>query len=137
MRRTVLFLLAAAVLCTAQHAEAGKYNEALNIGDTPASFSSLPGTDGKEHSLSDYKKSKAVVVVFTCNHCPVAMAYEDRLVALQNKYSNQGVQFIAINVNPGEADSLPNMKNGQKKNSFLSHICSMPARNRPEIMVQP
>ena len=76
----------------------------------PAQWTGIVGTDDKPHSLADYKASKAVVVVFTSNHCPVATAYEDRLIALQKDYKDKGVQVIAINVNKNAADNFEAMK---------------------------
>jgi peroxiredoxin len=72
---------------------------AVEVGQKGPSFSSLAGVDGKDHGLADYAESKAVVLVFTCNHCPVAKAYEDRLIAIQSDYKAKGVQLIAINSN--------------------------------------
>ena len=83
---------------------------ALNIGDTAPDWSGIIGVDDAEHSLSDYADAKLIVLVFTCNHCPVAKAYEDRLVALQNDYKAQGVQVVAVNVNNLPADRLDKMK---------------------------
>ncbi len=82
----------------------------LNIADPAPQWMGIVGTDDKPHSLADYKDAKAVVVVFTCNHCPVATAYQERLVALQKDYKDKGVQVVAISVNKGEADGLDAMK---------------------------
>jgi peroxiredoxin len=73
----------------------------------------LKNIDGKMVSLADYKSGKGAVVVFTCNHCPYAIAYEDRIVALDKKYKALGYPVIAINPNdvtkePG--DSFDKMK---------------------------
>jgi peroxiredoxin len=89
---------------------AGKFNKVLDIGDAAPQFSQLAGTDGKSHSLADFKDAKAVVVVYTCNHCPVAQAYEDRLMGLQKDYQAKGVRVVAINVNNNDADKLDAMK---------------------------
>src|SRR5688500_2243470 len=94
----------------APRAGAGEYNEVLDIGDKAPAFAELTGTDDKKHGLADFKKAKAIVLVFTCNHCPVAVAYEERLVALQDDYRDRGVQVVAISVNQEEADSLEKMK---------------------------
>lgn len=59
----------------------------------------LPGTDGKFHSLDDYKDAKALVVIFTCNHCPTAQAYEDRIISIADDYRSKGMQLIAISPN--------------------------------------
>jgi peroxiredoxin len=82
----------------------------LKIGDAGPEFAALTGTDDKPHGLSDYKDAKAVVVVFTCNHCPVAKAYQDRLVAVQKDYKDKAVQVVAICSNSGGADNLEAMK---------------------------
>lgn len=93
----------------------------LKIGDAAPNWSGLTGVDGKQHSLSDYEKAKLVVVVFTCNHCPVAKAYEDRLIALQKEYAPKGVQFVAINPNSPKKqpeDSLEKMKERASSKGF-------------------
>ncbi len=85
---------------------------ALTPGATAVSFS-LPGVDGNTYSLADYGDKNAVVVVFTCNHCPWAQAWEDRINQIQVDYGGKGVQVLAINANdsvshPG--DSFDKMK---------------------------
>jgi peroxiredoxin len=99
---------------TAPTAEAKSANEKrtgeFRVGNRAPAFEGLAGTDDKPHSLNDYAVAKAVVVVFTCNHCPVAQAYEDRLVTLDKDYSGKGVQLVAINVSNLEEDKLPAMK---------------------------
>ena len=90
----------------------------VKIGDPAADFKGIVGTDDKEHSLSDFKDSKLVVLVFTCNHCPVASAYEGRLVALQDDYKAKGVQVVAVNVNNIDADRLDKMKERAKAKNF-------------------
>lgn len=81
-----------------------------NIGDVATDFS-LKNVDGKMVSLSDYKDAKGYVVVFTCNHCPFAVMYEDRLIELNAKYAPMGYPVIAINPNdpavqPGDSFEL-------------------------------
>lgn len=90
-------------------ASAAEYNPALNIGDAAPAWKNLPGTDGATHSLDDLKDKKLVVVVFTCNSCPVAADYEDRIIALAKKYADKAT-FVAINVNRIAEDSLPKMQ---------------------------
>lgn len=97
-------------------ASAGEFNKVVKIGDAAPAFSSLPGVDDKNHSLGDYKKD-VVVVAITCNHCPVAVAYEDRMIAFAKKYADK-VDFVAINVNNLEADKLPAMKVRAKDKGF-------------------
>lgn len=76
----------------------------LEIGQRAPDFC-LPGVDGKDHSLLQYKDKRIVVVVFTCNHCPYAQAYEERFIGVQADYAGKGVQLIAIN--PNDADGYP------------------------------
>ena len=90
----------------------------LKIGAAAPDWSGIIGVDDKEHSLSDYKDAKLIVTVFTCNHCPVAVAYEDRLVALQKEYKSKGVQLIAVNVNNLPADRLEPMKARAEQKKF-------------------
>jgi peroxiredoxin len=71
------------------------------IGDQADDFS-LKNIDGRIVSLSDYAGSKGFVIVFTCNHCPYAEAYEDRLITIANKYQPLGFPVIAINPNAPE-----------------------------------
>ncbi len=70
----------------------------LAIG-APAPDFRLPGTDGKTYTLADFSGSKALMVVFTCNHCPTANAYEARLARFQAEYAPRGVKFVAISPN--------------------------------------
>jgi len=90
----------------------------FKVGDEAPIWSGIPGTDDKKHGLADYVEAKAVVLVFTCNHCPVARAYEDRLVALQKDFEPKGVQIIAVNVNKIPDDRLDKMKERAEKKRF-------------------
>ena len=63
----------------------------------------LPGIDGKYYSLKDFEDAKILVVIFTCNHCPTAQAYEDRIIRLVDDYKNQGVEVVAISPNSVKA----------------------------------
>ena len=73
-------------------------NLKLKIGDKAPDFS-LPGVDGKTHSLNDFKGKKVLVVVFMCNHCPYVQAYIERIKAIQSDYGIKGVQVVGINSN--------------------------------------
>lgn len=112
MSRRFGFTIAVAVfvLLTAATAGAGKYNRVLDIGDKAPDWNNLIGVDDEKHSLSDYADAKAIVLLFTCNHCPVAQACDGRIVGLQAKYKDKGVQFVAVSISSLEEDSLPNMK---------------------------
>jgi peroxiredoxin len=90
------------------------------VGDVATDFN-LKNVDGKMVSLKDFNKAKGFIVVFTCNHCPFAKAYEDRIIALNKKYSAQGYPVIAINPNnPDKAkdDSYELMQVRAKEKGF-------------------
>src|SRR6202022_2229126 len=101
----------------------------LPIGAAALDFT-LPGVDGKDHSLTDFAANPILVVVFTCNHCPTAQAYEDRIIKLHNDYKDKGVALVAISPNNPEAvrldelgysdlsDSLEEMKIRAKDKKF-------------------
>ncbi len=90
----------------------------VKVGDKAPDWKNLVGVDDKQHSLSDYAEAKLIVLVFTCNHCPVAKAYEDRLIALQKDYQDKKVQVIALNVNNIPEDRLDQMKIRAKEKGF-------------------
>ena len=90
----------------------------LTIGQPAPNFTDIVGIDDKPHGLADYADARLVVVVFICNHCPVAVAYEERLVALQKDYGPKGVQLVAVNVNNLPADRLDEMKKRAKEKGF-------------------
>jgi peroxiredoxin len=109
-RVLILALTSAAISLQTIQAKEGKFNSTISVGEKAPDFSALLGIDDKKHGLGEFKDAKAVVVVFTCNHCPVAVAYEDRLVALQKDYKKRGVQIVAICSNSDEADKLDKLK---------------------------
>jgi len=74
----------------------------LAIGSSAPDFS-LPGVDGKIHRLADYAPSPVLVVVFTCNHCPIAQMYEKRIQQLEADYRDRGVALVAIQPNDPKA----------------------------------
>jgi len=90
------------------------------IGDQVENFS-LKNIDGKIISLNDYSKNKGVILIFTCNHCPFSIAYEDRIIDLHHKFSSMGFPVIAVNPNDANAypdDSFENMKKRAKEKNF-------------------
>ena len=92
----------------------------LEIGQRAPDFS-LPGVDGRDYSLSSFKDKKVVVVLFSCNHCPYAQAYEDRLISVQRDYAAKGVQLVAINANDSSGypeDGFENKVKRAQKNKF-------------------
>ncbi len=70
----------------------------LKIGDRALPFA-LPGVDGKQHTLEEYADRQALVIIFSCNHCPYVRAWEDRMVQIQADYADRGAQLVAINAN--------------------------------------
>jgi len=99
---------------------AGEFNPDLNIGDKAPEWKSLPGVDDQRYSLADFKSKDVLVVFFTCNSCPYAIEYEDRIAALVRRYDRAGRQvgFVGINVNKVEADLLPAMKVRAQQKEF-------------------
>jgi len=92
----------------------------IDVGEVGPGFS-LKGVDGVFHSLDDYADKKAVVVVFTCNHCPAAVKVEDRLIQIQRDYADKGVQLVAINPNEDEGhptDSFEHMIQRAEEKGF-------------------
>ncbi|MBI9057438.1 MAG: thioredoxin family protein [Labilibaculum sp.] len=92
-------------------ASIGVNAQAYQIGDEAIDFK-LKNVDGKHISLSDYKDAKGFIVIFTCNHCPYSVAYEDRIIEIDKKYKAKGFPVIAINPNDPElypSDSFENM----------------------------
>lgn len=101
----------------------------LEIGAKAPSFE-LKGVDGKMHSLEDYRDANVLMVVFTCNHCPTAQAYEKRLKQIVTDYKDRGVAVVAISPNDPRAlrpdelrysdlnDTFEEMKIRAKKEKF-------------------
>lgn len=92
----------------------------LSIGQLAPEFT-LPAVDGHDRTLHSFKDKAVIVVVFTCNHCPYAQAYEDRPIAIQRDYANQGVQLIAVNANDADGypeDGFDNMVRRSQKKQF-------------------
>jgi len=86
----------ACLLCAAAHT--AERIRPLDIGAEAPDFT-LPGVDGKEHSLSDFDDAEVLVVIFTCNHCPTAQAYEGRIKDLVTNYADRSVAVVAISPN--------------------------------------
>lgn len=116
MRGLHFFLIAAVAAFSMGCTDAGEGG--VKIGDDAPAWKDLPGIDGKTHSFEDLADAKVVVVAFTCNHCPVAVAYEDRFIEFAKAYKAKGVEFVAINVNNLEEDKLPAMKVRAEEKGF-------------------
>ncbi len=109
----LLILVSAFTVNNASH-------KGYKVGDVAEDFS-LKNIDGNMVSMSDYSDAKGFIITFTCNTCPFAVMYEDRIQALNEKYESKGYPVIAImpndtNVKPG--DALPEMKKRAKEKGF-------------------
>ena len=117
MKKTFLFLLMAAIAMSfSLESTGGGYK----IGDKAQDFS-LKNINGKMVSLAGIKNAKGYIVVFTCNECPYAKAYEQRIIELDKKYAPLGFPVVAINSNDKDVqpgDSYSNMKKLSKKKKY-------------------
>ena len=95
MKKTLVMLFFASAFAVAQ---------GYKVGDRVSNFT-LKNVDGKMVSLSDYQTSKGVIVIFTCNTCPYAQAYEQRIIDLDKKFKSTGYPVVAIN--PNDPDRQP------------------------------
>jgi len=118
VRLVVACSLLAAV---ANAAPAGTYNPDRSIGDTVPAWEALPGADGQKYSWEDVADRDFVVVVFTCNSCPYAVDYEERINALAKQYAGpEGrVAVVAINANLIPEDSLAAMTKRAESRGFV------------------
>jgi len=122
-------LVSLAALATPARAEDAPAAPALAIGASAPAFD-LPGVDGRQHTLKEFAAAKVLALVFTCDHCPTAQAYEDRIIKLHADYTSKGVALVAISPNDAAAvrldelgysdlgDSLEDMKIRAKDRAF-------------------
>jgi len=128
--RKQFLAVGAAVLCVVGLGfSASEKVKTLGIGQKAPDFN-LPGVDGRSYKLADFADADILVIVFTCNHCPTAQAYEERIIKLAADYRNKGVALVAISANDPKAvrldelgysdmsDSLEDMKNRAKDMKF-------------------
>lgn len=94
MKNLILFLMTFLFF----HVTKANEPKTLDIGANAPDFS-LKGVDGKIYSLKSFDKAQVLVIIFTCNHCPTAQAYEDRIKQLVTDYQSKGVQVVAISPN--------------------------------------
>lgn len=114
--KLALFVLAAGLLTAFTTIKSDGYE----IGSTATDFK-LKNVDNKMVSLKDMNDAKGYIVIFTCNHCPFSVAYEDRIIALDNKYKILGYPVIAINPNnpaKQKEDSFEKMQIRSKEKGF-------------------
>ena len=114
MKKVILGLVCVVALMAATTSTDG-----YKVGDTVEDFS-LKGVDDKMHSLAEYDGAKGYVVIFTCNHCPYSVAYEDRIIALQTEF---GAEYPVIAINPNDpvsypSDNFANMKVRAEEKGF-------------------
>ncbi len=128
-RPSKLVLIAAVILFAVKTAPAAYQPTTLELGTAAPDFN-LPAVDGKNYSLANFTDAKVLVVIFTCNHCPTAQAYEERIKKLAADYKDKGVAVVAISSNDPCAlridemawsdvgDSLEDMKIRAKDKAF-------------------
>ena len=126
MKKAHLLLLTlvvgSALAFTISKTNAPTIEDGYKVGDIATDFS-LKNIDDKMVSLSDYKDAKGFIVIFTCNTCPVSVANEYRILALDKKYKNLGYPVIAINPNnpavqPGDSFELMKVRAKEKGFTF-------------------
>lgn len=95
-------------------------SQGYDIGDKATRFK-LKNVDGSYVSLDDYNDEKGVIIVFTCNHCPYAKAYEQRIIELDKQYAPKGFPVVAIQPNDPELvpeDSFEKMKERSEEKNY-------------------
>jgi peroxiredoxin len=118
LKRLGLMLTLVLTVLPAWAGAKAKFNSVLNIGDAAPDWKALPGVDGKNHDLAEYSKAKVLVLIVTCNHCPVAKMYEERFTKFTNDYRAKGVQVVALSCNRSRADALEAMKERNEEKKF-------------------
>ncbi|MFH1881824.1 MAG: redoxin domain-containing protein [Planctomycetota bacterium] len=104
-RKQTLAVVAAVLIMAGLGFSASEKVETLRIGQKAPDFN-LPGVDGRSYRLADFADADVLVIIFTCNHCPTAQAYEERIKKLAADYKNKGVALIAISPNDPRAVRL-------------------------------
>lgn len=110
------YILTALLILTLIFSVSAQYE----IGDVVDDFS-LKSTDGEMVSMANYPDAKGYIIIFTCNHCPYAIAYEDRIIELHNEWAPKGYPVIAINPNDPDVqpdDSFEKMKERASEKNF-------------------
>jgi len=110
----------AAVLFACLMVGAASAADALKLGGQAPDWSGLKGTDGKAYALSDFQDKEVLVVVFTCNSCPYAKDYEDRVISLVKSHCGEGqnAALVAINANKVKEDLPEEMQKRAKEKGF-------------------
>src|SRR6476661_3759913 len=93
------------------------FHKTFPIGAKAPDFK-LTGVDDKTYTLSSFKDANVLVIIFTCNHCPTAQAYEDRIIQLTKDYKDKGVAVVAIMPNDPKAINLDELGYTDLSDSF-------------------
>ena len=117
MAKYLILLCSFAIYCQLLASQSTAEPETLKPGSLAPDFS-LPGVDGKTYNLDSFAKARVLVIIFSCNHCPTAQAYEDRIIALANDYSPSGVEVVMISPNSVKALSLAELGYSDMGDSF-------------------
>jgi peroxiredoxin len=119
MRRSFVLVVLLALVVVGS-LPAGAFNRKLSIGDEAPAWTGLTTIDGKTTALPDFKGKDLIVVAFLCNHCPVAQAYEQRLIKLTREVGGADgkVAVVAFNVDTGEDEQLAKVKEHAREAGF-------------------
>lgn len=126
----VIFFIPVALIFSIFIEAQEKYPEVkpLEIGSEAPDFN-LKAVDGKFYSLEDFRTNDLFVILFTCNHCPTAQAYEDKFIAIVNKYSKKNIGFVAISPNSNSALSLAECGYSDLDDSYESMVIRAQNKN--------
>lgn len=104
---------------------AGLFAQGYQVGDVATDFRLL-NVDGNYVSMSDYHDAKGIILIFSCNHCPYVVAYEDRMIELHNEFAPKGFPVVAVNPNDSvlvPADSYTKMiERAEEKNFPFAYL---------------
>lgn len=110
-------MVAVTMACQTSPAQAQDF-EPLAIGSACPAWSNLPGTDGKEHSLSELKGSKGILVLFFANHCPDCELYTPRILQIAKSNQSKGIRTVLVSVSLEPEDNLEHMTAFAKENQL-------------------
>jgi len=115
--RNILTVVAAVLFMAGLGFSASEKVETLRIGQQAPDFN-LTGVDGRSYRLADFADADVLVIIFTCNHCPTAQAYEERIIKLAADYKNKSVALVAISANDPKAVRLDELGYSDMSDSF-------------------
>lgn len=118
MTRLACPLVVGLVLIASGTARGGKFNRVLTPGDPAPVWTGLKGVDGRKHSLATLKDARAVLLVFLSNRCPMTRAYEQRLIALNRKFSARGMKMVAVSIGRSPTDRFEKMQSRAKARKY-------------------